>query len=86
MDSLRLGGRGTALRLTPGRRQTQRRPEPLASLEPHPLLDRTELKLAIEARLQLPVDIATYTQGDAPTSFQVNALKQARPIDADDVA
>ena len=58
----------------------------LVSLSPISLLTRAELKQALEARLQLPVDIVTYTQGDESTPFQAMALKQARPIDAEDAA
>lgn len=51
-----------------------------------PLLARAELKQALEARLQLPVDIVTYAQGSEPTPFQAIALKQSRPVDAEDAA
>lgn len=53
---------------------------------PIPLLVRAELKQALEARLQLPVDIVTYTQAVEPTPFQAMALKQAQPIDTKDAA
>ncbi|MCL7941695.1 nucleotidyltransferase domain-containing protein [Halomonas sp. ATCH28] len=58
----------------------------LISDSPIPLLARAELKQALEARLHLPVDIVTYAQGTEPTPFQAIALKQARPIDAEDAA
>ncbi|MCE0734359.1 nucleotidyltransferase domain-containing protein [Halomonas sp. G15] len=58
----------------------------LVSNYPISRLQRAELKQALEARLQLPVDIVTYTQGDESTPFQAMALKQARPIDAEDAA
>ena len=58
----------------------------LVSNRPIPFLARAELKQALETRLQLPVDIVTYTQGDESTPFQAMALKQARPIDAEDAA
>ncbi|PRY73011.1 nucleotidyltransferase domain-containing protein [Halomonas ventosae] len=58
----------------------------LVSNRPVSLLARAELKQALEAQLQLPVDIVTYTQGAEPTPFQAMALRQSRPIDAEDAA
>ncbi|ERS91061.1 nucleotidyltransferase domain-containing protein [Halomonas sp. PBN3] len=58
----------------------------LVSNHPISRLQRAELKQALEARLQLPVDIVTYAQGDEPAPFQAIALKQASPIDAEDAA
>lgn len=58
----------------------------LVSATPIPLLARAELKQALEASLQLPVDILTYTQGDEPTPFQAIALHQARSIKLEDAA
>lgn len=58
----------------------------LVSNRPVPLLARAELKQALEAQLQLPVDIVTYTQGAEPPPFQAMALRQSRPIDAEDAA
>ncbi|MCW4153017.1 nucleotidyltransferase domain-containing protein [Halomonas sp. 18H] len=52
----------------------------LISSKPIALLARAELKQALEARLQLPVDILTYTQEAEPTPFQSIALQQSRSI------
>ncbi|CAM3519758.1 nucleotidyltransferase domain-containing protein [Halomonas lysinitropha] len=58
----------------------------LVSPTPISLLTRAELKQALEARLQLPVDIVTYAQEVEPTPFQAMALKQSRSIDTEDAA
>ncbi|MGE4533151.1 nucleotidyltransferase domain-containing protein [Halomonas sp.] len=58
----------------------------LVSHRPISLLARAELKHTLEAQLQLPVDIVSYAQGAEPTPFQAMALRQARPIDAEDAA
>ncbi|WP_280547022.1 MULTISPECIES: nucleotidyltransferase domain-containing protein [unclassified Halomonas] len=58
----------------------------LVSLSPISLLTRAELKQALEARLQLPVDIVTYTQGHEPTPFQAIAIKHSRPVHVEDAA
>lgn len=58
----------------------------LVSSTPISLLTRAELKQALEARLQLPVDIVTYAQEVEPTAFQAMALKQSRSIDTEDAA
>ncbi|OJA05148.1 nucleotidyltransferase domain-containing protein [Halomonas sp. QHL1] len=50
-----------------------------------PLLARAELKMALEQRLQLPVDIVTYVSAAEPTPFQAIALAQSRPIDSEEV-
>lgn len=41
------------------------------------LLQRADLKLALEHELQLPVDILAYQQGHSPTAFQAIALAQS---------
>ncbi len=83
-------GKEVAIRLFGSRLDDTRRGGDLDLLlvSNHPIsrLQRAELKQALEARLQLPVDIVTYTQGDESTPFQAMALKQARPIDAEDAA
>ena len=58
----------------------------LVSSTPIALLARAELKQALEAALQLPVDILTYTQGEKPTPFQAIALQQSQPIKFEDAA
>ena len=51
-----------------------------------PLLASAELKMALEERLQLPVDIVTYVSTDEPTPFQAIALAQSIPIDGEEAA
>lgn len=51
-----------------------------------PLLACAELKMALEQRLQLPVDIVTYVSTAEPTPFQAIALAQSRPIDSEEAA
>tara|TARA_R110001606_G_scaffold357547_1_gene508992 strand:- start:176 stop:484 length:309 start_codon:yes stop_codon:yes gene_type:complete len=51
-----------------------------------PLLTRAELKMALEERLQLPVDIVAYASTAEPTPFQAIALAQSRPIDSEEAA
>lgn len=51
-----------------------------------PLLACAELKMALEERLQLPVDILTYVLGTEPTPFQAIALAQSRPINSEKAA
>lgn len=51
-----------------------------------PLLACAELKMALEERLQLPVDIVTYVSTAKPTPFQAIALAQSRPIDSEEAA
>jgi uncharacterized protein len=51
-----------------------------------PLLMRAELKMALEERLQLPVDIVAYVSTAEPTPFQAIALAQSRPIDSEEAA
>ncbi|QJQ97658.1 nucleotidyltransferase domain-containing protein [Halomonas sp. PGE1] len=58
----------------------------LVSNAPISLLIRAELKQALEARLQLPVDIVSYTQGEEPTPFQAIALHRSRPLTIEDAA
>lgn len=58
----------------------------LVSPTPISLLTRAELKQVLEARLQLPVDIVTYAQGDKPTPFQAMALKRSQSVDVGNAA
>lgn len=51
-----------------------------------PLLACAELKMALEERLQLPVDILTYVSSTEPTPFQAIALAQSRPINSEKAA
>ena len=51
-----------------------------------PLLTRAELKMTLEERLQLPVDIVAYASTAEPTPFQAIALAQSRPIDSEEAA
>ncbi|WP_447043750.1 nucleotidyltransferase domain-containing protein [Vreelandella sp. H-I2] len=51
-----------------------------------PLLACAELKMALEERLQLPVDIVTYVSTAEPTPFQSIALAQSRPIESEEAA
>ncbi|GEN29561.1 hypothetical protein HVA01_32070 [Halovibrio variabilis] len=51
-----------------------------------PLLACAELKMALEERLQLPVDIVTYVSTEEPTPFQAIALAQSHPIDSEEAA
>ncbi|MBT2785489.1 MULTISPECIES: nucleotidyltransferase domain-containing protein [unclassified Halomonas] len=51
-----------------------------------PLLACAELKMALEERLQLPVDIVSYVSTDEPTPFQAIALAQSHPIDSEEAA
>lgn len=50
------------------------------------LLACAELKMALEQRLQLPVDIVTYVSTTEPTPFQAIALAQSSPIENEEVA
>ncbi|MCO7247512.1 nucleotidyltransferase domain-containing protein [Halomonas sp. Mc5H-6] len=50
------------------------------------LLASAELKMALEERLQLPVDIVTYVSTDEPTPFQAIALSQSTSIDSEEAA
>jgi len=58
----------------------------LISEVPIPLLTRAELKQTLEARLQLPVDIVSYTQGAEPTPFQAIAMHRSLALDIEDAA
>ncbi|WP_089728599.1 nucleotidyltransferase family protein [Modicisalibacter muralis] len=40
-------------------------------------LQRAELKMMLEAALQMPVDVLLYRQGSEPSAFQAIALAQA---------
>ncbi|MCH4813322.1 nucleotidyltransferase family protein [Vreelandella neptunia] len=51
-----------------------------------PLLACAELKMALEERLQLPVDIVTYVSTAAPSPFQAIALAHSLPIDSEEAA
>lgn len=51
-----------------------------------PLLACAELKIALEERLQLPVDIVTYVSTREPTPFQAIALAQSSPIESEEAA
>jgi predicted nucleotidyltransferase len=51
-----------------------------------PLLACAELKMTLEERLQLPVDIVTYVSTAEPTPFQAIALAQSNPIDNEEAA
>lgn len=50
------------------------------------LLACAELKMALEQRLQLPVDIVTYVSTAEPTPFQAIALGQSSPIENEEAA
>tara|TARA_R110002012_G_scaffold55315_6_gene141192 strand:+ start:1060 stop:1368 length:309 start_codon:yes stop_codon:yes gene_type:complete len=50
------------------------------------LLACAELKMALEQRLQLPVDILTYVATVEPTPFQAIALAQSCPINSEEAA
>lgn len=50
------------------------------------LLVCAELKMALEQRLQLPIDIVTYLSTGEPSPFQAIALAEARPIDSEEAA
>ncbi|MFC7369439.1 MULTISPECIES: nucleotidyltransferase family protein [Vreelandella] len=50
------------------------------------LLACAELKMALEERLQLPVDILTYVSGTEPTPFQAIALAQSQPLNTEEAA
>lgn len=51
-----------------------------------PLLTCAVLKMALEERLQLPVDILTYISESEPTPFQAIALAQSQPINTEKAA
>jgi len=48
----------------------------LETVNPLPLLDRARIKMVLEQRLNLPVDIIAHCQNDAPTPFQTIAKAQ----------
>lgn len=60
----------------------------LLLISPHaiPLLTCAELKMALEQRLQLPLDIITYVSATDPTPFQAIALAQSRPLTIEEAA
>lgn len=45
------------------------------------LMQRAELKLALERDLNMPVDLLAYQRGRKPTAFQALALARAVPLD-----
>ena len=51
-----------------------------------PRLICAELKMALEERLQLPMDVLTYVSGTEPTPFQAIALAQSQPINTEKAA
>lgn len=53
----------------------------LESEAPVSRLQRAGLKLALEARLNMPVDILVHQRGTAPGAFQAIALAEAVPLE-----
>jgi uncharacterized protein len=48
--------------------------------EPMPLLDRARLQLALETRLELPVDVIVHSPGAPVSPFQQLARLRAQPL------